>query len=116
MTQQMNLTFIHFAEFVSQWKKFRLSDEDLQALEALLQKRPESGAVMSGTGGVRKARFSPPSRHGGKSGGYRVTYVYYRVRDMVVLLSILAKKDQANLTASQKAEQKKIAELFKPKP
>ena len=65
----MNLTFIHFADFASDFKHHRLSDEDMQALEAVLQKSPEAGAIVPGTGGVRKIRFAPPSRHGGKREG-----------------------------------------------
>jgi hypothetical protein len=112
----MKLTFIHFADFARDWKHYRLSDEDLQALETLLLKTPEAGAVMSGTGGMRKVRFAPPSRHSGKSRAYRVSYVYYQIGDTVTLLSILAKKDQANLTAAQKAQFRKMIALFSPKP
>jgi hypothetical protein len=109
----MNLTFIPLTEFASEWKHFKLSDEDLQALEALLQKSPEAGAVMSGTGGVRKVRFAPPSRHRGKSGAYRVVYLYLRVGDRIVLLTIFAKNDRENLTAAQRAWLKRVAEMFK---
>ncbi len=74
---------------------------------------PESGDVVAGTGGVRKVRFSPPSRHSGKSGAYRVVYLYLRVGERVAFLTMFAKKDQENLTAPQKAWLKKLADTLK---
>jgi hypothetical protein len=97
----MNMTFIQLAEFASSWKRHRLSDEDLMALEKHLHENPAAGQVMRGTGGLRKTRFAPPSRHGGKSGGYRVGYAYFRVASTIYLVMIFAKKDQQNLTAAQ---------------
>jgi len=109
----MNLTFIHFSEFVSEWKRFRLCDEDLQALEAMLQKTPEKDNIIAGGGGIRKVRFVPPSRRVGKSGAFRVVYLYLRMGDVIVLLTIFAKKDQENLTDAQKAYLKKVTEGLK---
>ena len=108
----MDLTFIQFPGFAREWKRFRLCDEDLQALEAVLLDNPEAGAVMAGTGGVRKVRFSPPSRRSGKSGAYRVGYAYIRVADMVVFVTIFAKSDKGNLTAAEQATIKKAVEFF----
>jgi hypothetical protein len=111
----MDLTFIQLAAFAKEWKRFRLMDEDLQALEMQLMENPEAGAVMSGTGGLRKVRFAPPSRHSGKSGAYRVGYAYFRIADSVLLVTIFAKNDKGNLTAAEKAAIKVIIEAFKPK-
>jgi len=71
----MWLTFIQLAPFVVAWRRLGLTDEDLSALEQLIMHRPEAGAVMQGTGGVRKLRFAPPSWHMGKSGATRVCYI-----------------------------------------
>jgi len=104
----MNFTLVQTEIFWKRWKQFRLNDEDLQALEMLLLKRPEAGAVMAGTGGLRKIRFSPPSRHSGKSGAYRVTYALFPAARVILLVSIFAKADQANLTAAEKARFKTL--------
>jgi hypothetical protein len=104
----MRLSFVQPAGFVSEWKHFRLSDEDAQALERQLDANPAAGAVLSGTGGARKIRFSPPSRRSGKSGAYRIVYAYKPERGTLWLLSIFAKADQANLTAREKAVVKKL--------
>jgi len=71
--------------------------------------------VISGGAGIRKVRFAPPSRHVGSSGAYRVVYLYLRIGDAIVLLTIFAKKDQENLTDAQKAYLKNVAEIFKPR-
>jgi hypothetical protein len=100
----MKQTFIQVSRFVSKWKSLRLNDADLSALEAMLMANPDAGDVMAGTGGVRKVRFAPPSRHTGKSGAFRVAYCYFRMGETVYLLTIFAKNEQDNFTASQKAE------------
>jgi hypothetical protein len=84
----MQLTFVHLKGFTAEWKHFRLTDDDLRALERQLMAKLEAGAVMSGTGGLRKLRFSPPSRHTGKRGAYRVCYAFFRVADTVLLAAI----------------------------
>jgi hypothetical protein len=88
-----------------------LTDEDLRSLEQMLLARPEAGAVMAATGGARKVRFAPPSRHSGKSGAYRIVHLLRR-GETVLLLSIFAKADQANLTAKQRAQIKSIADAL----
>jgi hypothetical protein len=109
----MHMTIVQLSGFVSEWRHFRLTDEDLQALEAQLLQNPQRGAVMAGTGGLRKMRFAPPSCHTGKSGAFRVAYVYFVDRDVIVLMSMFAKSDQANLSAAQKAAFKKVIEALK---
>jgi len=115
----MQVTFIHVSRFVAKWRSLKLNDGDLAALESLLMDEAETGDVMAGTGGVRKVRFAPPSRHTGKSGAFRVAYAYFRVGETVYLLTIFGKNEQENFTAAQKAEfkalMKVLAEYHKPK-
>lgn len=75
--------------------------------------RPEAGSVMQGTGGLRKVRFAPPSLRTGKSGAFRVGYVYFRTDEAIVLLVIFPKSDQPNLSAAEKAYFKKVIESFR---
>jgi hypothetical protein len=109
----MQLTFVQLVGFVREWRRFRLSDDDLRALEEQLMRQPEAGAVVAGTGGLRKIRFAPPSRHAGKSGMFRVAYVHLPGARAVVLMSMFAKSDQANLTASEKARFKAVIDALK---
>ena len=50
----MQRTFIILPEFDKNWKSMGLSDEDLRHLENLILQDPEAGALMQGTGGLRK--------------------------------------------------------------
>jgi hypothetical protein len=52
--------------------------------------RSRSGDVMAGTGGVRKVRFAPPSRHTGKSGASSTP----TSAAAVYLLTIFGKNEQ----------------------
>ncbi len=88
--RSMELTFIQLSGFANKWRKIRLSDEDLQALERQLRDNPEAGDVIRGTSGLRKVRFAPPSRHTGKSGAFRVAYGYFRVASTIYLFVIFA--------------------------
>jgi hypothetical protein len=73
----------------------------------LITERPERGAVMQGTGGLRKIRFAPPSWHTGKSGAARVCYVIFAEVAYCHLMAIFAKSEKPNLTAAEKAETRK---------
>lgn len=109
----MWLAFIQLKGFTSELKHFHLTDDDLRDLENELIKNPEAGSAVAQTGGLRKIRFAPPSRHSGKSGAYRVCYVYFRVAQTIVLLSIFAKSEQENLTAEQKVRFRTLIAMLK---
>ncbi|MCC6422532.1 MAG: type II toxin-antitoxin system RelE/ParE family toxin [Phycisphaerales bacterium] len=109
----MHLTFVQLTGFVNDWKHFRLTDVDLRALEQQLLCNPEAGPTMAATGGIRKIRFAPPSGHRGKSGPFRIVYLYLPATGKVFFLSMFSKSERANLTSAQKAEYKKVVEIFK---
>jgi len=58
-----------------------LSDAEYAVLQEALSETPDVGAVIRGTGGVRKVRWRQHGR--GKRGGVRVIY-YARVKDGVI--------------------------------
>ncbi len=99
----MKLTIAQIAGFVSEWQKLRLSDEDLSALEQILMENPNAGKIIAGTGGIRKIRFAPPSWNTGKSGATRVCYVIFAAVEAAYLLTLFAKNEKSNLSASEKA-------------
>lgn len=57
-----------FSKLVNEY----LSDDEYRRLQQAPIDAPESGAVIKGSGGVRKLRWAAPGR--GKRGGYRVIY------------------------------------------
>jgi hypothetical protein len=73
-----------------------------------LAAHPKAGAVMQGTGGVRKLRWA---REGmGKRGGVRVIYYYHNEHMPLYLLTVFGKGEKDNLT---KAEQNALRRLVR---
>jgi len=68
-----------------------LSDEDYSKLQSELIKNPEAGAVVCGSGGVRKIRWAATGR--GKRGGYRVIYYVRRPESVIWMLTIYPKNE-----------------------
>jgi len=74
-----------------------LSEEEYLGLQVYLLRHPESGKIVSGSGGVRKLRWAVRGK--GKSGGIRVIY-YWKVRDDEIwLLTVYGKSARATIPA-----------------
>jgi mRNA-degrading endonuclease RelE of RelBE toxin-antitoxin system len=74
-----------------------LSDDEYSALQQALITNSEAGAVIPGSGGVRKLRWGVAGR--GKRGGIRVIY-YPRSRlGQVWMLTVYAKNVSENIPA-----------------
>ena len=67
-----------------------LSDDEYAALQCHLLSDPEVGAVIPGSGGVRKLRWAAEGR--GKRGGYRVIYFVRRPKGVIWMLTMYPKK------------------------
>ena len=87
-----------------------LADSDLRRLQEELLANPTVGAVMRGTGGVRKMRFS--FEHRGKSGSVRVIYIDFEIREKLYLLTAYPKNEKDNLSKSERNELKKLVEIL----
>ncbi len=66
-----------------------LSDEEYGKLQQELMNNPEAGAVIRGSGGVRKIRWAAAGR--GKRGGYRVIYFVRRSNEIIWMLTMYPK-------------------------
>ena len=58
-----------------------LSDDEYFRLQRRLMRDPEAGAVVRGSGGVRKLRWAAAGH--GKRGGYRVIYFVRRTNSII---------------------------------
>jgi hypothetical protein len=98
--------------FKSRWKSEGLPDEDLQALESMIMRDPSAHGVMKGTGGLRKARFAPPSRGKGKSGSMRIGYAQFPDFRVILLMILFLKKDEDNLSNAMRNQLKAYLSEF----
>ena len=87
-----------------------LSDSEKQAVISYLAAHPQSGAIMQGTGGIRKLRWAIGSK--GKSGGVRVIYYYHNEAIPLFLLTVFGKSDKTNLSQSERNEFAKLTNIL----
>lgn len=85
-----------------------INDEHYAEFQRQLCQNPESGDIISGTGGLRKIRCSVEGR--GKRGGIRIIYYWYTQGDLIYMLLAYPKNQQADLTQQQKQILKKLVE------
>ncbi len=104
----MKREFIMMPTFDKQWKSMNLTDEDLKTLQQQLLINPQAGAVMQGTGGLRKLRFAFPGQ--GKSGSSRVLYVDFVIAEKIYLIFAYPKSEKDNLSKEERNNIKKLIE------
>ena len=85
-----------------------LDDDEYGKLQHELNEHPESGAVVPGSGGVRKMRWATEGR--GKQGGLRVIYYLRRTRDEIWMLTIYGKNVRENVPAHVLKQMKEAIE------
>ena len=76
-----------------------LDDEAYRLLQLALVQRPERGAMIPRSGGLRKIRWPLPGQ--GKRGGLRVIYVWDEASETFYMLLAYPKNVQEDLTAQQ---------------
>ena len=108
----MRISFIQLTAFKSNWRRLRMTDEDLQDLELAIHDAPAAPPIMAGTGGLRKIRFAGRQSSGGKSGGVRVCYAYFQEFGLVYLCAVFPKNEKANLTSDEKNAYRKVLAEF----
>jgi hypothetical protein len=72
-----------------------LTDDEYAALQWALALRPEAGAVIPGSGGIRKLRWAGKGH--GKRGGLRVIYYWRDRKGEIWLLTLYAKNEAENI-------------------
>ena len=96
----MTRIFIETPLFQSQWSKLGLGEKELENLQDSLLIEPEIGAMVQGTGGLRKVRVRFPGR--GKSGSCRVCYVDFEEYAKTYFLTVYSKKERDNFDEREK--------------
>ena len=89
-------TFIETKRFSRLVREY-LSDDDYAAVQRQLIANPDEGAVIRGSGGVRKVRAAAPGR--GKRGGFRLIYYVRRPRNVIWMLTIYPKSEADSIPA-----------------
>ena len=93
--------------FTKQVKQL-LDAESYRLLQLRLVAEPEAGALIPGTGGLRKIRWQGSGR--GKRGGIRAIYYWATKDDVLLMLLAYPKNERDDLSPEQK---KVLAALVK---
>lgn len=92
-------TVVELPEFLRR-AKVVMSEEERSALVDYVAANPEAGVSLGG--GLRKVRFAREG--GGKSGGYRVVYVFGGAHLPIFLVTVVAKNEKDNLSRVEQTE------------
>ncbi|MDR7052130.1 hypothetical protein J2X54_004632 [Duganella sp. 3397] len=97
----MDATFVELPPFERHRAQY-FNDEEFRGFQRLLLKQPDAGAVIQGTGGLRKVRFADSSRQKGKRVGLRVIDYHWVQGNHFWLFAVYGKDVQDDLNAEQK--------------
>ena len=72
---------------------------NMPTLQSYLAARPDAGAIIRSSGGIRKLRWAGSGR--GKRGGLRVIYFWWIAKGRISMLLVYPKNEMDDLTADQ---------------
>lgn len=102
------LTVVESPIFHKLWPRYWDEDERAEFASFIAQ-NPEAGAVIRGSGGVRKVRWL---REGaGKSGGVRIVYLARNEAGEIYLLTLYAKSESENISLTTLKEIRRVLEI-----
>lgn len=105
----MYITVVEVPEFIKKSSKL-LSEEERHLLIDYLSIHPKEGAILQGTGGIRKIRWSRKGQ--GKSGGYRIIYYFYDETIPLFILTIFGKNEKENLSQGERNRLSKLTKII----
>jgi mRNA-degrading endonuclease RelE of RelBE toxin-antitoxin system len=85
-----------------------LAEEEYRELQNDLIEKPDAGAIIRSSGGLRKLRWAAKGR--GKSGGVRIIYYWFVSSEKFLMLFIYPKNEQDDLTSEQIKRMKALVE------
>jgi len=103
--------FIETPVFTRQIKAL-LDDEEYAGLQCHLAANPDDGALIKGTGGLKKVRWSRRSQTRGKRGGIRVIYYVQVAEDHIYLVLAYSKSARDDLTQEERRSLRKIVKYW----
>ena len=110
MAYNPDMEFVETTFFTRQISAL-VDDDTYRGLQARLTLDPEFGAVIRGTGGLRKVRIA--ARGKGKRGGARVIYAHLPQRHQIAMLMAYGKDEQDDLTADQREALRRIVQAWR---
>lgn len=103
------VTVVETPEFLAATRKLMEADERALLVDHLAL-NPMAGDLIPGTGGVRKLHRGLEGR--GKRGGARVIYFYYNPGIPLFVLTAYAKNAQADLSAADRNDFRRLTKLL----
>ena len=103
----LNMKIIETSIFTKRVNQL-LTFEEYRELQNELIIDPEKGKVITGSGGLRKLRWSYSGK--GKRGGVRIIYYLIKKSEIIMMLLIYPKNEQDDLTKEQLKMLKAIVE------
>ena len=104
------MTVVEVEPFSTKARQVWDEDDKLEFI-GFVAHHPEAGALIPGTGGVRKLRWGRPGM--GKRGGVRVVYYYHDRTLPLFLLTVYAKSERADLTPRERQAIRKLVQKLK---
>ena len=102
------LTVVESPIFQKLWPRYWDEDERAE-FASFIALNPEAGAVIRGSGGVRKVRWVRDGT--GKSGGVRIVYLARNEAGEVYLLTLYAKSESGNISLNTLKEIRRALEI-----
>ena len=109
----MKRLFVYAEMFEKALRQRKKQDEILESVEGAILQNQNVGAVVAGTGGVRKFRSEDTERNKGKRGGFRVLYLDLPHVERTHLLFLYGKNEADNISAAGKKLIKNIVDEIK---
>lgn len=106
----MKATFIELPPFERLRNEY-FDDDSFKDFQNEMMKDPVAGAIIKGTGGLRKIRYGDERRGKGKRGGLRVIYFWKDHNDQFWLFTVYDKDQADDLTAAERKAVKQRLEL-----
>ncbi len=103
------MIFIESTLFTKHLSAYLLDDE-YRELQQFLIERPYAGAIIQGTGGLRKLRWSFGDK--GKRGGTRIIYYWKVTEDQIYLMTLYAKNEMSDLSTDEKKILRQMVERW----